>query len=265
MKIYISADIEGVTGCTHWDETEVGGHGYEYYARQMTLEVAAACKGANKAGAKEIFVKDAHSSGRNIDHGLLPRNTKLIRAWSGGIYSMVQELDESFDAVLFIGYHSAASKDTNPLAHTMTTSLDYLKINGKIASEFLIHSYIAAYLKVPVVFLSGDKGLCDQVKRINENISTVAVKEGIGNSTINIHPDLALDLIEKEVEAALRKDLTKCLIELPQEFLIEIRYKNHKDAYKSSTFPGASRLDEHRVKFSSKDYIEVLRMMNFLV
>src|SRR5690606_33133031 len=103
-----------------------------------------------------------------------------------------------FDAVLFIGYHSAASKDTNPLAHTMTTSLDYLKINGKIASEFLIHSYIAAYLKVPVVFLSGDKGLCDQVKRINDNISTVAVKEGIGNSTINIHPDLALDLIEKE-------------------------------------------------------------------
>lgn len=265
MKIYISVDIEGITGSTSWSETVKDADSYEYYANQMTLEVKAACDGANKAGAREIMIKDAHDSGRNIDHRLLPKNTKLIRGWSGGIFSMVQELDESYDALIFIGYHSAARRDTNPLSHTMTPSLDYVKINGLIASEFLIHSYIAAYLNVPVVFLSGDMGLCEDVKGINENIATVAVKEGKGNSTINIHPELALELIGESVHKALSNDISLCSIELPREFDIEIRYKEHKDAYRSSHYPGVTKVDENTIYFKSDDYMEVLRMMNFLI
>ncbi len=266
MKIFISADIEGVCGCTAWDETEKGKDGYEYFAKQMTLEVKAACDGANESGVNEIYINDAHDSGRNIDHNLLPKNTKLIRGWSGGNYSMVDELDESFDALMFIGYHSAASKSSNPLSHTMTTSLDYIKINGKIASEFLIHSYIAAYLGVPVVFLSGDSGLCSEALELNKNIKTVAVKEGKGNSTINIHPQLAIDLIRSNVRLALSKAAIEgCIIELPKEFDLEIRYKEHKDAYKASNYPEVSQLDENTVNYKSKDYVEVLRMMNFLI
>jgi D-amino peptidase len=265
MKIFISADIEGVTGSTVWDETEKGKDLYEYFAKQMTREVKAACDGANEAGAIDIMVNDAHDSGRNIDHNLLPKNTKLVRGWAGGLYSMVQELDETYDALMFVGYHAAAGKDTNPLSHTMTTILDYVKINGIVASEFLIHSYIAAYLGVPVVFLSGDKGLCESAKCLNENIVTVAVKEGKGNSTVNIHPDLALELIEEGVKKALTQDRSKCIIELPNEFNVEIRYRNHKDAYKSSHYPGVNKLDENTIEYISNDYMDVLRMMNFLI
>lgn len=265
LKIYISADIEGVTGSTVWDETLKGKEGYEYFANQMTLEVNAACIGANKSGAKEIMVNDAHDSARNIDHRLLPENTKLIRGWSGGLFSMVQELDETYDALIFVGYHSAAKRDTNPLAHTMTTSLDYVKINGHIASEFLIHAYIAAYLNVPVVFLSGDKGLCEEVKSLNKNIVTVAVKEGKGNSTINIHPDLALKMIEESVQKALLNDRELYKIQLPKEFNVEIRYRLHKDAYRYSFYPGVIKIDENTISFKSNDYIEILRMMNFLI
>ena len=178
---------------------------------------------------------------------------------------MVQELDETYDALMFVGYHSAAGKDTNPLSHTMTTILDYVKINGVIASEFLIHSYIAASLGVPVVFLSGDKGLCESAKSLNENIVTVAVKEGKGNSTINIHPELALDLIEEGVKKALTQDKSKCSIELPKEFDVEIRYRNHKDAYKCSHYPGVIRIDDNTNNFKSNDYTEVLKMMNYLI
>jgi D-amino peptidase len=265
MKIFISVDIEGVTGSTVWDETEKGKDLYDYFALQMTKEAKSACDGANAAGAIEIMVNDAHDSGRNIDHNLLPKNTKLVRGWSGGIYSMVQELDETYDALMFVGYHSAAGKDTNPLSHTMTTILDYVKINGVIASEFLIHSYIAASLGVPVVFLSGDKGLCESAKSLNENIVTVAVKEGKGNSTINIHPELALDLIEEGVKKALTQDKSKCSIELPKEFDVEIRYRNHKDAYKCSHYPGVIRIDDNTNNFKSNDYTEVLKMMNYLI
>ena len=265
MKIFISADIEGVTGCTVWDETIKGKDGYEKFAKQMTLEVKAACEGANEAGAKELMVNDAHDSGRNIDHNLLPKNTKLVRGWSGGLYSMVQELDESYDALMFIGYHSAASRNTNPLSHTMATFLDYVKINGNLASEFLIHSYIAAYLGVPVVFLSGDQGLCDDVKRINENIATVAVKQGSGNSTINIHPELALDLIKEKTREILEKDISLCKIDLPNEFNLEIRYRNHKDAYKRMFYPGVTKIDNNTINYITNDYMEVLRLMNYLM
>lgn len=265
MKIFISSDIEGVSGSTIWDETIKGGDLYSEYAHQMTLETKAACDGANNAGAKEIMVKDAHDSGRNINHNLLPKNTKLIRGWSGGPFSMVQELDYTYDALIFIGYHSSATNDTNPLSHTMTTILDYVKINGETASEFLIHSYIAAYLGVPIVFLSGDSGLCDDVKLIHPNITTVAVKEGCGNSTINIHPELARDLIEKGVEEALKGDLSKCIMKMPEFFEVEIRYREHKDAYSNSHYPNVIKMDANTIKYCNEDYIEVLRMMKFLI
>ena len=83
MKIYISADMEGITGVTHWDEVDHNKPPYSYFQEQMSKEVAAACEGANSAGAKEIFVKDAHYSARNIIPSFLPKNVKIIRGWSG--------------------------------------------------------------------------------------------------------------------------------------------------------------------------------------
>ncbi len=265
MKIYISADIEGVTGVTHWDETLKKEADYKEFAHQMTLEVKAACEGANNIGVDEIWVKDAHDTGRNIDHNLLPKNTKLIRGWSGHMSSMVQELDETFDALLFIGYHSAGGTNTNPLSHTMNTGIQYIKLNGEYLSEFLLHTYIAACIGVPVVFLSGDLGLCQEANRINENIVTVPVKEGLGSSTVNIHPQLALDLIRKGVEESLKKDFSLYKIQLPEEFELEVRYNENSDVIKSLNYYNTEQVDYKTVKYKSKDFMEVLRAIRFIV
>ena len=73
MKVYISADMEGITGVTHWDEVDHDKPSvYTQFQARMTQEVVAACKGAADAGAKEIWVKDAHYSGRNILSEKLP-------------------------------------------------------------------------------------------------------------------------------------------------------------------------------------------------
>ena len=72
MKVYISADIEGVAGVTNWDETELYHRAHSAAAEQMTKEVLAACRGAIAAGADEIVVKDAHDSARNITFGEMP-------------------------------------------------------------------------------------------------------------------------------------------------------------------------------------------------
>lgn len=266
MKVFISADIEGVTGCTTWEETIKDHKDYPYFALQMTKEVDAACKGANAAGAEEILIKDAHETGTNIDHNLLPQNTKLVRSSSGENYSMVQELDSTYDALIFIGYHSASGQNTNPLSHTMNAStIDYIRINGRIVSEFILHAYIGAYLKVPVVFLAGDLGLEGDIDFLDKNIEFVPVKEGKGQSTINIHPQLALERIQKRVREALSKDLSKYKIELPEEFNVEIRYREHFRALHAKDYPGVRQVDEHTVAFESKDYMEVLSLINFIV
>lgn len=176
MKIFISADIEGITGTTHWDEATKTSPDFAEFSEQMTAEVAAACEGAFSAGATEIYIKDAHATARNLIATNLPQETQLIRGWSEHPYSMVQELDSAFDAVLMIGYHSRAGSDENPLAHTISGKASAIKINNLFASEFLIHTYAAALVDVPVVFLSGDEGICTEAKSILPEISTVAVK-----------------------------------------------------------------------------------------
>jgi D-amino peptidase len=266
MKVYISADMEGVTGIAHWNETDKGKGDYGYFADQMTREVAAACEGALKAGASEIWIKDAHETGRNIDPEALPENVRLIRGWSGHPFSMVQELDESFDALLFVGYHAWAGSNHNPLAHTMDAhGIQYIKINGTYASEFMIHAYAAASLGVPVVFISGDKGLMEEAQALNGNMRTLAVNEGIGDSTISIHPQVAVDQMKKEVELALKGDLASCKIEIPEYFEVEISFAAHKKAYKASFYPGMKQLSANAVGFETHDYFEVLRMMSFVL
>jgi D-amino peptidase len=125
----------------------------------MSQEVACACLGAKAAGATMVYVKDAHDSARNIDVSMLPDFVKLHRGWEGGLCSMMAGLDRTFDAVMFVGYHSPSRSDGNPLSHTMNTHLYHVKINGIIASEFYINALYAAYLGIPVAFLSGDLNL----------------------------------------------------------------------------------------------------------
>lgn len=266
MKFYISADIEGVTDVTDGLETRIEETEFKEAAYQMSKEVDAACKGLNNKGTKEILIKDAHATGRNISHRLLPKNTKLIRSWSGDSFAMMQELDESFDGVLFIGYHSAVTSGESPLAHTINGGvLEYIKLNGEIMSEFRLNSYMASYYNVPVIFISGDKGICEEAEEFNKNIKTVAVKEGKGNSTINIHPDLALEIIEKEVENSIDKDMSDRIVELPKEFELEIRYKLHGVLEKNINYPGTEKIDSKTLKLKSNDFLEITKALRFLI
>lgn len=266
MKVFITADIEGVTGATHGEETDKKKTVvYKEFREQMTAEVAAACEGALEAGASEVWVKDAHWTARNIIPSKLPEQVRLVRGWSGHPFSMVQELDETFHAVVMIGYHSRGGSDASPLAHTMSGRLAHIKINDRFASEFLLHAYAAATVGVPVVFVSGDEGLCREVPALNPNIATNAVMRGVGNSTVSIHPDRAVKQIREGVEQALKGDVARCRLGLPDHFAVEIRYKRHTEAYRASFFPGAQLSEPHAIRYETDDYLNVLRLLLFTV
>ena len=267
MKVYISADMEGLTGVNHWDEVE---HNkptfYHQFQDRMTKEVLAACEGAIDAGAKEIWVKDAHYSGRNLLSEQLPKEVKLIRGWSGHPYSMVQELDGSFTALLMIGYHSMAGKGGNPLAHTMSSSkIESIFINDQQTSEFFLHGNIASKHKVPLVFVSGDAGLCKEVRDVSPNTICHATMVGVGDSTISIQPEESRNAIRKKVKDSLSSDLKYCIWDHPKSFTLKIRFIKQQTAYRASHYPGSKLLDAKTVTYRNDDYDNIMRFILFTV
>ncbi|HEX2925019.1 MAG TPA: M55 family metallopeptidase [Ruminiclostridium sp.] len=264
MKIFISADIEGTTGIAHWDETCPGNGLYQHFADQMTREVNAACEAAIAAGAEDILVKDAHDSARNIDPSKLPQMVRIMRGWTRNPFIMMAGLDSSFDGVAFTGYHSASGSNGNPMAHTMSAAYEYISINGEYVSEFVMNAYTASYFGVPVYFLSGDKNLCEEALKLNPNIKTVAVSEGLGNSSTSIHPDLAVARIKSTFTEALKDDRSKYIIKLPGSFKAEIRFREHFYAYRGGFYPGAVQTGPKSVSFESSDYLDVLKFFMFV-
>lgn len=266
MKVFISADIEGVAGITAPEEANPEHKDIKYFLEQMTLEVKAACEGAMQAGAKEILVKDAHWTGRNINPRALPECAKILRGWTGHPFSMMAELDQSFAASVMIGYHARAGSAGNPLAHTMSGRVvGMMRINDRPASEFFLNTLTSTMVGVPVAFLSGDEALCAEVKSYNENIKTVTTFKGIGQGTVSIHPELAIRQIREGVAESLRKDQKKLMRPLPSSFVVELDYKQPREAYGKSFYPGAKLVGDFTVRYESKDYFDILRMIQFCV
>ena len=265
MKLMVNADIEGTCGICNWDETEKNHPDHEYFAKQMTKEVCGLCEGALETGKVEhVYIKDAHDSARNIIPEMLPDEISIMRGWQGVPCNMMAGLS-ACDAVAMTGYHSAAFTDGNPLAHTMNLANVFVKINGKIASEFMINTYYAAYCGKPVIFLSGDKALCESAKELCPNIETVAVSEGRGNASVSMHPNAAVRLIREGIKKALAKDLSEYQISLPEYFEVEVEFKEIAKAQHGSFYPGAEKSGPKSVKFETDDYYEVVRFFYFVL
>lgn len=186
----------------------------------------AAIEGAQIAGATEILANDAHDMGRNLIATMLPESVRLIRSASGHPLCMLPELDKSFDAVMMIGYHSAAGSEENSLAHTLSLDAIEIRFNGRPVSEFTIHAMASSMLGVPTVFINGYKCLMRYVEEVNPEIGRCAVKEGRGQSTISITPAAAVKAIREGAAQALKGELSNFQLPLPEQLAVEITYGN---------------------------------------
>ncbi|MBJ01322.1 MAG: amino acid amidase [Planctomycetes bacterium] len=266
MKVYISADIEGIAGIAHWDEASADKPDYGPFRERMTDHVLAACEGAMAGGATEIVVKDAHDSGRNILAERLPKCAQLIRGWSEHPLLMVQELDSSFAAVAFVGYHSQAGSGGNPLAHTLSSSSVFrMRLNGRPLAEFHLYAYAAGQLGVPTALVNGDRALCGEVKTLSPATRTVESMVGVGDSTIARHPDIVRDELREGMQKALTGDLESALIVPAGPHALEVEFEKAPAAYRSSHYPGAQLVEPHTVRLEVEDYFDVLRALTFMV
>ena len=260
---FISVDIEGITDVTDWSETLMDGRDYEKARLQMNREVAAACEAILEAGHQAV-VRDGHDCARNILHEMLPRGIKLMRGWACHPGSMMAGVDEKYAGALYIGYHSPAGTDGSPLAHTINKAkFNWIKINGKIASEFTLNSMYAAQMGVPSLFLSGDQTICRLASEEIPQITTVAVKECRGNSTFNLHPADACDLIKSEVAKALAQPAP--IRTLPEELVLEACLTSHQAVRSALAHPAISQIDESTIRYTAHSPKEVNTIIDYLL
>jgi len=160
MRLYISADIEGVAGVVTFHQTGPKSFEYERARRWMTGEVVAACHAARDCGVTDIVVSDSHGSGENLLLEEFPAGVQIVRSWPRPL-AMMQGLEIGpFDAAFLLGYHAGAHHEAGVIAHTMTGQILELRLNGVQASETVLSAAIASHFGVPVAMVSGDDAYC---------------------------------------------------------------------------------------------------------
>lgn len=230
----------------------------------MTLETNAAIEGALAAGATDIVVRDSHGSARNILPELLNQRVRLLRDWSGGPLSMMEGIDETFDAVIFIGYHAKAGTPNALLDHTSSGNVTDVAINGVSLPEAGYNALIAGHFGVPVAFVAGDRAICNQVEALFGTVETVAVKEGIGSAALNLHPEVTREQIRTGVESAL-SDLNRFQpYDLGSPYTLVLTMKDEVVVYNGSFYPGAERTGEWELTFTADNIIHVMAAYSFM-
>jgi D-amino peptidase len=262
LKVFISVDMEGLAGVVAGEEVSRSGKDYDYFRKIMTLEASAAVEGALAAGATEVVVRDSHGSKQNIIPDLLHRDAKLLRGVSGATKNMMDTMDESYDAVLFVGYHAKAGTPDAILEHTSTGNVTDLSINGVSLPEAGYNALIAGMYDVPVVFLSGDKAICEQAKELFGEIETVAVKEAVGGAALSLHPEVARERIKAGVERALRNLGKYSPYKMDPPYTMVLKLKNETTVYTGAIYPGAERTGDWEVTYKSDNLLDVIEAFN---
>jgi len=204
-------------------------------------------------------VRDAHGSARNILPQLLNPEARLIRDWSGGPLDMMEGIDKTFDAAMMIGYHARAGTPDGILKHTISGTIFDLKLNGKAVPEAGLNAAIAGYFGVPVVLVSGDLAAAGQAKELLGEVSTVAVKEGIGKAGRMLHPEKGRKLIRQAAGDALKNLGRYKPYVLTAPITMEITFTREDLVIKPALYPGAKRTGERSVAFTHNDLLEVLK------
>jgi D-amino peptidase len=265
MKIYISADMEGVVGVVTGEQ--LGPQGFEYarFREFMTQEVNAAIEGAMAAGATEIVVSDSHGNGQNLLIEKLPPTVWVVRSWPRPL-GMMQGIDETFAGAIFIGYHTGTTNLQGVRAHTLSSArLTDVRLKGVSVSEAGLNAAIAGHFNVPVIMVSGDDAVVKETSALIGNIEGAIVKWASGfHSAKTMTPAASYELIRETARRAVSRirDFKPYKLSAPIE--LEVRFKNYRPAEVLSYLRIVERPDAHSVKFVGKDMIEISKFLTFI-
>src|SRR5262249_5611063 len=180
--------------------------------------------------------------------------------------AMMEGLDASFAAVLFVGYHASTSSVTGVRAHTISSALlTRIAINGTSMSEAAINAAMAADLGVPVVLITGDDAIVAESKQRFGPIEGVAVKRAIGfHSAATMTPEAGQAAIRQHARTAIERRAEMRPYKMARPLSLDVSFKNYRPVELLGYLPMIERVDSHTVRFTPRDMADVSRFIEFV-
>lgn len=260
MRLYISADMEGINGVVSGEQTSPGQRGYDDACDWMVREINAAIEGAVDAGVRDIIVNDSHNTMINIKLTKLHSSASLITG-SNKPLSMVQGLDESFDGAFFIGYHAKMGTPSAVLDHTFSYSIIRdVKINDVSVGEFGLNAGFAGHHGVRCALVTGDTKLIAEAKNLVPEIESVAVKTGQSRNSAHCYPfSETLEEIRVMSRRAIDYLYQKNIFSFSVPLQLKIEFSKAEMADRVEQLDEFQRIDTYTVVSNQSDYPTLYR------
>jgi D-amino peptidase len=249
-KVFISVDMEGISGISGPDQLSAAGAEYNRSRRLMADDLNAAIRGARAGGATDILVNDSHGSMRNLRLEDIEKGVRLI-SHSFKRSGMMEGLDETFDAAIFIGYHAKAGSPQGVFAHTGSGVVADVRVNGRSLGEGGLNTTLAAWYGVPVVLVTGDDAAVREIAEVAPHARTVVVKRAINPRAVELRP---LDLVHREIEAAAREGVAAAKRFEPRReasYAVELEFRDLFIPEVAENLPGMQRPEPRTIAFTA--------------
>lgn len=262
MRVFLSADLEGIAGVNRGAETEPFAPGWDRACRLMTAEVNAAIEGAIEGGAQEVIVNDGHWLGNNL---LLEELNPLAEVISGHgrTLSMAEGIGPNFDAAFFVGYHASAGTEDAVLDHTYADPAQVMEVRlgGAMQSEGSLNGYACGAFGCPIALFTGDSSAVSQMHEFRLEVEGVVVKEPLGREAArSLHPAVARERIRTGARRALERLGNIPPLVAPPDGRFEVDFQSTAHADAVMRLPGLERLRPRTVAFGGGDYLEAFRL-----
>ena len=262
-KVYISVDMEGISGISGSDQLSSDGREYERSRKLMAEDTNAAIRGARAGGATVILVNDSHGSMRNLRIEDLDPAASLI-SHNFKRFGMMEGLDESFDAAIFIGYHAKAGTAGGLFAHTGSGVVADVRVNGRSLGEGGLNTLVAGWYGVPVVLVTGDDVAVRQVSETASEAKTVVVKRAINPRAAELRP---LGVVHREIEAAARDGVARAQRSKPareRAYAVQVQLHNILIPEAAEILPGMTRPAPDTIAFETDAMPKAYALIRFL-
>lgn len=262
MKIYISADIEGIGCIVRQEQSAPDGREYAWARKMMTAEVNAAVRGAFDGGATEVVVADSHNVGLNLVPDELDERASLI-VGSPRPLCMMDGIDLGFDGVFLVGYHGMAGTADGNLVHIFNRRIAGVRANGVDIGEIGLSAGLAGYFGTPVALVTGDDKTVSEARRLLPSVDAVEVKRAIGAyAALCVPPQKSRQLVYDGAKRSMgcREAWSLWCVDPPVE--LEVRFTTSSSVDRVLRMPGVERIDGLTVRFQGRDFLEAFKAFN---
>ncbi|MCP3954241.1 MAG: M55 family metallopeptidase [Desulfobacterales bacterium] len=170
--VLIIADIEGSSGCPDYEASSFMTAKWALACLEMTRDVNAVASALLDAGVR-VTIHDFHRTGYNLIGERIDPRAKLVQGYRRGPVPGLGHPGTA-EAVVFIGLHAASGTD-GFLAHTLTSRIVRLAVNGRPLTEVALFAASLAPYGVRPLFFTGCPVACDQARAAIPGIATFAV------------------------------------------------------------------------------------------